>query len=69
MMGTAGRSEDAPLGPLGLDAQAWGAFLLRSWAGILDGEPRSRTGRAGIQRSPNPVGVPAVTLGIQTIRL
>jgi hypothetical protein len=36
LMGTAGRSNEARLGPLGLDAQVWGESLLRSWAGILD---------------------------------
>jgi hypothetical protein len=72
MMGTAGRSEDAPLGPLGLDAQDWGESLLRSWAGILDGETRTSHGGAsgaGARRASHLPGVPAVTSGIQSIRL
>jgi hypothetical protein len=65
MMGTAGRLDEVPLGPLGLDAQDWGESLLRSWAGILG----HGTGSRDTRQSLNPAGLPAVASGIQTIRL
>jgi hypothetical protein len=69
LMGTTGRGNTAPLAPLGLDTQAWGESLLRAWAGILGSEVQTSGAPGGSRRSPNPAGVPAVTSGIQTIRL
>jgi hypothetical protein len=65
LIGTAGRLDEAPLGPLGLDAQRWGESLLRSWAGILG----HGTGSYDSRQSPTQTGIPAVTSGIQPIRL
>ncbi len=69
LMGATGCAPDAPIGPLGLEAQGWGESLLRSWAGILRDETRSSDRSSDSRRSSNQAGVPGVNSGIQSIRL